>query len=1859
MCNVTSRIFSSRCITILFFLVLFFSCKKRQIPIIPDAEYAEYISSYTNGIISTQAPIIIEFAKDVVSENEVGTSAQSGLVEFDPKVSSSLVWKSRHTLQITPEKPLKPDSKYIATFHLSKVMSVKKGLEDFYIRFSTLPQNFDINFDGPRFYNASDASKYLISGTVTTTDKADSNKVQKLLNASQNGSSKTIKWFTSPDNQHFNFVIEDIKRTKNDETVAVKWNGEELNVKNNDGERLFEIPSINSFKIIDITTFNETDQYISIIFSDPIKRNQDFRGLVQLSNYKGELTFNVNINELKIYLNPRTTGNMNLKIYRGLLNTLNGVTLRDFEEEVTFEELMPSVRFPNTGNILPNSEGLVLPFEAVNLKKVDIIISKVHENNLRQFFQVNNFDGISELHRVSSRLTIKQVNLLNYATQKELKAWNRYTIDLNELIKKDKGALYRVEVRFKPSYSTYNCANENNVTIEDKPYSDEMNTENISYEYEDDYYGYYYDSYSDYEEYNWSQRDDACYPAYFNSDRFISKNILATNLGLMTKIGMDNNVHFIVNDLISSNPVSGANIELYDFQNQLIQKITTNSDGFAECAIQKKAFLAIAKYKDDKTYLRLDDANTLSTSAFDVSGTSTFKGLKGYLYGERGVWRPGEDLFLTFILEDKYKKYNTEQPITFTLYDPNGKQYSQYSTAQQVNGMYHFKTKTSVESPTGNWLCVVQAGGNKFEKRLKIENVKPNRLKIDVTFDKTIFTKNDKNISGKVYSTWLTGAQASAFTTNMNVKYVAQNISFKGYNDFIFSNAGSEIDNNEKEFFTKKLDENGNLIFSEPINFGKQSPSAISAYFTTKVFEPSGNFSIRYDHTTIYPYESYVGLKLPKGKGYSNMLESGVAHKIDIANVDAYGKKIAQSNAVGIYVYKMEYGWWWDSEYSLGSNFRSTFYNEPIMQDTLYTNNGTSSFIFKLDKPNWGMYAIKVVDLKSGHTSAQRIYADWYGNSNDKTKESGASLLSFNTDKPNYQVGEKIKMQLPLDKSGNVLVSIENGSKILQKQWFTANGANTSIDITATEDMIPNAYIHVTYIQPHANTTNDKPIRLYGIVPIKVESKNTVLQPILNMPSELKPEQEFTLSIREQNGKPMAYTIAIVDEGLLGLTNYKTPDPYNHFFAKEALGVKTWDLYNSVIGAFGSRIERLLSIGGDENAKSKDAQNANRFKPVVKYIGPFYVSANETKSHTIKLPQYIGAVRTMVVAADNGKYGNAEKTVQVKKPLMILATMPRVLGIGETLDLPIDVFAMDKKVKDVSITIENNNLISVEGNNMQQLHFDKTGNKLLNFKIKVAPNTGIAKVRVKASSAGETAYDEIEIDTRNPNAPEYKVVEANINNKGSYSFPNFNIFGTKGTNKATLEVSTLINANLEKRLQYLIQYPHGCLEQTTSSVFPQLALLDIMDVKETEKNKIETNIKMGINRLYNFQTNDGGFGYWQGDNYNNPWGTSYAGNFLLLAKQKGYNVNASVMSKWLKYQQGVVRNYTPTVEINGNIYSNNSLIHAYALYTLALNNTPEIGAMNRLREVKNISLPAQWMLAGAYALAGKPEVAKQITQNLTYQTATYRELDYTFGSDFRDKSISLITLSLINNQTKAPIVAREVSKLLALDDWYSTQETAFALIALAKYAGKNTSKSGLDATITCNGKKYEVKTNKSIYTLELPLNENGQNDLQVKNNKDGECFARITQSGKPALGGESASSSNLSISSSFTDLNGKLIDISKLKQGTDFIATVTITNPGLREDYRQLALTQIFPSGWEIMNERMSQNESVSNADFRDFKDDRVLTYFSLYKNRSITFKVRLNATYKGNFYLSGALAEAMYDKTISAREKGRWVSVE
>lgn len=1830
-------------------IIIYIFIPETKKPIKVNPEFRTYVSAFTSGIISKESTIRIQLQSKHADSNMIGKPVNKSLFSFSPKIKGEAYWIDPYTVEFRPEKYLKADQIYNAKFYLSKLTKVPKEFSTMEFSFRTTAQSMEVTIHNLKFLPGKQIKWLKLSGKIMTADVEELQNIQKTLTAKQDNKELNISW-NSKSSKIFNFEIDSIQRKELPEELELYWDGDAINADIK-GNKIIPVTPLGDFILRNTQVEQQPEQKIILEFSDPVDPDQDMRGLIEIA---GEATqTNIDQNIITIYPDNQLYGNKTLMVSNGLKNIIGEKLTESISKPIEFKNVKPDIKLKGKGVIMPSSNSLMFPFESVNLRAVDITIYQIYENNILQFLQENDLDEYSNLSRVAKiayKGTVSLKSTENPVT--DFSNWNDYAIDLERFITPARGALYRVQLNIRKEYSTYPCEGQEQNNM--KPIQTEETEIKEQTDYDDWTYHRLYQNYGDYPpDYSWRERDNPCHSSYFYRKSY-TKNILASDLGIIAKRGSDNITTVFVNDIVSAKPLSGIKLNVYDYQQQLIHSSKTNSEGKVEFRTKKKPFVIVAQDNDERGYLKMNDGLSNSLSKFDISGAGLQKGLNGFIYGEREVWRPGDTLFISFMLEDKLNKLPDNVPVICEFHTPQGQLYERIVNNNPLNKVYDFQLKTDQEDKTGMWRIHIKVGQATFTKYARIETIKPNRLKIDLSFENDHIKRWDVK-PGKLYVEWLHGGTASNLKTNTEVTLRPVKAGFNQFKEYTFQDPAKSFNSETYTVFEGQIDKDGNALIIPDFNLQNSAPGILNAHFETRVFEKGGNSNINKKNFTYYPYRSYAGIKSPGGNSWYDPLETGEENELELCNVDADGKTIPE-NSLKIDIYKLSHSWWYDYSGNRLERLLNDNSTEPYTSGRAKIINGKATFSFKTNKPDHGRYFIRVTDMNSGHSAGELVYISgqrWWHQ--DKNKDF-ASLLIFNSDKEKYETGEEVTLRIPSSKGSRILVSLENGLRVLNTDWMKAEDEETVFTFTATKEMAPAVYAHVTLLQPHSQTENDLPLRLYGVIPVKIEEAETHLEPQVITSGTFRPESVETVKIKEKTNKPMTYTLAVVDEGLLNLTNYQTPDPWKHFYQRKALGVKTWDLYDYVIGAFGGNINRILAVGGGGYAEiDKDQGEVNRFKPMVRYLGPFDLKKGETAKHNINIPKYIGSVRVMAVAREKHAYGHAEKSVKVKSPLMVMATLPRVLSPGEEVDVPVNVFAMEDDVKNVEVSINHSDIFESKDNKNQNLKFNKTGDKLATFKLNVKEAIGTGKIEVSARSGSHTANYTIDIKVENPNPlitnTTSRVIRAN-NSKDI----NYKPIGMRGTNKAMVEISSIPPIDLSKRLEYLIRYPYGCIEQTVSSAFPQLFLDNFTDISTKESQDIARNIKATINSIKRMQLDNGGFGYWSGSSNSSLWGTNYAGHFLTEAKKQGYQIPEITLNKWYSYQKKKANSWS----IQQDETQRSDLIQAYRLYTLANYGKPAIGAMNRLKSKSKIGPATAWMLAAAYAKASDQNTAKQILSNAPENIQPYDEYSYTYGSHIRDYAIITEAFVLTGQSGKAFTHIKEIAEHLSSDSWLSTQTIAFSLLSISAYLDENKISEGMKYALTVNGKKENVNQKKPFRRKNL--NPDKPQDIEITNNSGANLFARLIKMGKPIKNPVKPTQQNLNMVIKYKDMEGKPIKPERLTQGTDFIAEVTVEHPGQLQNYKELALEQVFPSGWEITGMRLQDgNGKALNSDdydYQDVRDDRVYTFFDLNQYESKTFRVMLNASYLGTFYHPVNQCKAMYSDDIYAYNSGFLVEI-
>ena len=1620
----------------------------------------------------------------------------------------------------------------------------------------------------------------------------------------------------------FNFQLNNIQRKDKDTEIAVELDGKPIQSKTKLSKTL-SVPAEGVFKLLDCKV-DKADGIATLYFSQPLKqRNIDgFLSVSPEMGYRSELVDN----KLVLYFDRSDLYNYELEevtltVGSGIKDKAGNSLKKEEELTLDLTDLSPKVRWTEKGVIVPEVSDATIYFDAICLNSVTLRVVKVFDDNILSFFQNNDLDDTWGI-RNAGRLVKKVKIALENPTPNQ---WRSFPIALSDYVDVTSGDMYQLILDFGPADYTYATDESKLLTLED---------DNLEARYWDGQAG-------DFKRHNYDgDWDDPLSISYYNWVEQ-KKNVIITDLALTAKMGSNDAIDVFVFQISDAKPVSGAQVSAYNFQRQLITSGRTDSQGHVQLTCENRPAFVVAKNsKGGQSVIKTTGGESLSYSKFDIGGESVEKGVAAFAYSNRGVWRPGDELQLNLMVSNSDGKLPADYPVVMEIYDAYNRLYARQSNNSPVGGIYTYSVPTSPNDETGLWRASFKVGNSVINKYLRVETVKPNRLEIKFNTPEVISLRHPNNV--QLNAKWLNGLIASGLKAEIDVKVRQGKTSFERFPNYTFVNESEEFYPDELSLFSGPLDGQGNAL----VGFGPlknlSADQMIHATFTTKVFEQGGDFSVSSSTAKLSPCERYVGVELPQTESkYGSYYFTNRNWRFPVAVVKETGDLDKNSVSLDYQLYKIDHYWWWSSEdtYTL-KRYINGYYKRPQQNGTLTCSNGKTELTLNVPDEKWGMYLLVINDKQGGNTFAKVLRFDWDDTTIHSAGESeGPVQLALSSTKDTYGVGENIVVSFPSNENAKALVTVEANDHIIQSMVLDHLGKDGTVEIKATEEMIPNVYVYVSLIQPH-NTGNDMPLRMYGVVPVKVENPQLHLKPVLTAPETSNTNKKVKVSVKEENGKPMTYTLAIVDEGILSLTNFSTPDPYGYFNAKQSLKVRTWDNYDYVIDAFSGELGTVYAIGGD-GFINQEVTLDKRFKAFAVTYGPFELKAKGENILEFDVPQCSGALRLMVVAKGEGKlFGATEKPMKVVDPITLYPSAPRVTAPGDEMTLKVQALAPNMKGKYLNLVVNNKNLTAI-GETPGSVRVDDNGEAMVVMKVKVPETLGIATMDVTVSDGSFEAQSVTEIPIRMPYAEKRKTYTLDVAPNATETL-NFDLAGMNGTQQGNITVASLIPVDFYSRLNYLSTYPYGCLEQVVSAAFPQLYFNYFIQQDEEAEAKTRSAVEEGIASLKSYQKADFSLTNWVGGNYSNPWTEIYALHFLTEAKGQGFDVPEYLFDGLLKHQADIAKAWAYNPD-----YKSGETIQAYRLFVLALAGAPEMGALNRFKELKlNYNLSAV-LTAATYAQVGKKNMAQQFWPAL--QDGELMSDYYTsFGSTTRD--LAFLTYSEMLCGKDDELIQGHVNDLCEILNsgrWLDTQSTAFVLFVLGKYAEKvGTSNAPIAATVKMNADERTLSTNRGSMGYAI-VPKMGSNKVEITNKSDQKLTAKVYTKTAVAEYETQETGNFIKMNVNYYDKSGAALNPASLPMGKDFTAVITVENPS---DYRvtELALSYYLASGWEMVNERLNEDfDAINGAKHLDLRDDRAYFFFDLSPKQKKTFTLKLNATYEGSYMLPAVRCEDMYNDEI------------
>jgi uncharacterized protein YfaS (alpha-2-macroglobulin family) len=1315
-------------------------------------------------------------------------------------------------------------------------------------------------------------------------------------------------------------------------------------------------------------------------------------------------------------------------------------------------------------------------------------------------------------------------------------------------------------------------------------------------------------------------------------ERLASKILFLSDLGISLNLAKEQ-AFVTVLSLSSAKPISDANVELYGANNDLIATATTNKDGVA---IIEKALLLKAKPKgvivstsSDKNFLALNKTINSPTPDEILENKERFK---AHIYLQSNILRPASKINALITIKDRDFVSANELPIKLVLKEAHGKTIYEKVYHSDEFGLIEFNYQLEKEDRTGNYILEAFIGKSKIGgKLLKVEAFMPPKIENRITTNKDIYT-TDALIELNISSSYLFGAPSSGLQGSVRLTSNNVNFEHKEFKDYTFSNRNlskknktSYLDTTEE--FTLDSEGRRSVVLSTKVT--QKVPSILEAMINVTVMDDTNPVS-SYKKIKIYPYKHMVGLQLSKSSFEKGQKLEGKAVLIDPLT----GEKIKRK----LYAVVKHITWHYD--YSDGEY---NWQKESRVVDNFSLNANET---FSRDIPENGDYIIEVHDHLGGHSASEAFDVWWWSYSNISPKNDLKSI-EINFEDRLYKKGEylDISIKSPI-LEGQLFLTLESDKVEMYKHIELQKGV-AKVRLPIEVDMKRGLHIHATAFRASNSSSKLIPFRAMGYKFVKPNRDAHKIKVAIETPKESKSKTSLTLNIRTD--KPAKVLVSIVDKGILQLVQQEKPEIFDYFNDPSDKKLSYYDLYDQLTSYIAEG--KLISFGaGDILAKRQKhlaPDLGKRVKPFMLWSGIVDLS-NKESNLTIEIPEFNGRAAIVAIAINKNNIGVTQKEITIKDELMIKPSYPKYLLVGDSIEVPLRIFNTTKESKSINLSSKlTSNLaftlkedsITIPANSSKVVEAMLYANKI-----------GKGEIILYGDDGKEIVSKSVELPIYSPYAISTKTFKGITNKSKTFTAPT-----EYSDAKVYINLSNNLIGALRTDLKYLVGYPYGCAEQTSSQLSAMhyaKAFLNNDSLVKDSKNFI----RQGIKKLQNMQNYYGEFYYWSNGEKVNAYASLYAAQTLLELQREGRELQPTFVKNIINMLHNVSKkndNYEGT-------YSN--FHRLYAAFILAEHKALDESTANMLFEQKIYEkhFLSTLYMAAILKMQGEEREAEKLYSKNNHELSRYAIKPYgnrtgNFESNVRDM--------LLHFTIKTKYFDRDAKDLVTLQkefsSLYSTQSKAVALKAISIYLGKPQN-SKLNVDVSVNGKIANY-TEPTTVTLEKLQNS----DITLAPKKSAMSYTiELVKNLPKATKNELSKTKELSIMRQFVDENGKKVELGNLKQGDKIYSKVTIANRG---ELKQVVINQRVPSCLSIINNNISKsqekfkNENI-DLEYREIRDDRVLHFVNLKKKEKYdkvlkqhillqnigTIFTPLMVTTKGECQLPAVITEAMYDSRIS-----------
>ncbi len=1477
---------------------------------------------------------------------------------------------------------------------------------------------------------------------------------------------------------------------------------------------------------------------------------------------------------------------------QGLPATDGAVLPAGWSESVSLANLAPVARFQSEGFFLSASGARTLAVETINVGRFQLDIDRVYRNNLFSLFQYQGYMLYGGSYR-GSRVQQSLGDRLHEETFTVKAETNRRLVTpirLDRFVKDEEPGFYRVAVSRDEDYSA---------------------------------------------EQRW---------------------VLVTDLGMVAKWG-DGELSVWVSSFANLEAMAGAKVQLISDQNQVLAEGSTGPDGLVRFGGERlregTPYLLTAERGSDWSFLLLEQSG-IDLTGLDVGGApAQAQGYDAFLYGERDLYRPGEEVEGLAVVRDKSVKAPPAMPLVLVHRDPQGQEQESQRVTTDARGLAPFHLALAAYAETGHHLLQAKVGETVVgQYRFQVEEFIPDRIKVEIEPGAATVVGAGE-LKYEVASAYLFGPPASGLAVESRVRLVEAPFAPRGFEAFTFANPERQFQEVEIASESGELDEAGRKSFRAVVPPGLAPPAALEAVVTARAAEKGGRGVTAMTRVPVHPVPRYVGLR-KSAEGYA---DPGQPVAFEWVTVAPDGTP-APAGALRADLYHDR----WNTLLRRGGDgtFRYESVRDPQLVETRALPAGAPRGTLSMTPPRYGAYRLVLTDLAAGSSTEVELYASGWGFSPWAIKSPGKVELDL--DRASYAPGSTATVQVRAPFPGKLLLTVERQG-VLHTEIHRLTGNTATVTLPVAASWRPNVYVTATLVRSAKDLAPGEPGRAFGAVPLSVDRAEKQLPVTISAPREMRPETP--LEVRVKTAPGAAVTVAAVDEGILRLVAQETPDPFSFFYRKLALAVRSYDTFALLLPEVGAS-----PAGGGEGMAGMgqfvSTASMLRVQPVALWSGVLTAGADGTAVARFEVPDFQGSLRLMAVAVDGDRFGSGDESVTVRDRVVALPTLPRFLQLGDKLDVPVAVRNDTGRDGEFEVTLISQFPGHVPGQQpgvasepiTRRVSVANGAEGLVYLPVTAGRVAGVMDFTVTVEGNGESTRSRAKLPLRDALPPRTLVRTGSLTQRETAIALDGSGLKLESV-RQELTLGPVPVVSLKGRLRDLLEYPYGCLEQTVSRTFPLVYLADLAQQLEPslfEKADPDVLVDQGLRRVASMQLPTGGFSMWPDGEAAQPWASLWATHLLVEGEKAGHAVEGHYRA--LGYAASLV-----TAKAS---YTADELDRiAYALFILARADRADRGSMDFLRERhdKALSSEARALLAAAYAAVGSPDLVPQLVAGIADAERVERQTGGNFASTLRNRA--LLLLALLEAQpgdARIPELAERIAREAEAGAAWNTQENAWAFLALGQLFRERTEGGGVEAQVRYAGTEIGRYSGSMITYREVdagPFIVAASTAVQP-----GQVYYSLVARGIPEAASFKPSANGLEIERELLTRDGGKVSPTAIQQGDLVVMKTRVRS--VSGPLENVVVSNLLPPGLEVENPRLRSSEALPwvtdanlNPEELDLRDDRVLAFTALPPNQWQTIYTVLRAVVPGTYRLPPPQAEAMYDPRLSATGEAGEIRVE